>query len=81
MQSAVPSSTLPSPLTALQRQLSSWGVEQEEDISDVSDKLSVLLYQVGDLEDQYVDRYDQYRSTLKDIRDIEKVVQRSRDSK
>jgi hypothetical protein len=81
MQSAVPSSTLPSPLTALQRQLSSWGVEQEEDISDVSDKLSVLLYQVGDLEDQYVDRYDQYRSTLKDIRDIEKVVQRSQDSK
>ena len=47
------------------RQLSIWGDEQEDDVSDVSDKLSVLLHEVGDLEDQYVDRYDQYRKALK----------------
>lgn len=62
-------------LTTVQQHLSLWGAEQEDDVSDVSDKLSVLLSQLGDLEDQYVDRYDYYRNALKDIRDIEKVVQ------
>ena len=50
-------------------------------MSDVVDKVAVLLNEVGDLEDQYVDRYDQYRIALKDIRNIEKVVQPIRDSK
>jgi hypothetical protein len=49
-------------------------------VSDVTDKLGVLLYEIGELEDQYVDRYDQYRVTIKSIRNIEASVQPSRDS-
>ncbi len=45
----------------------------------MTDKLGVLLYEIGELEDQYVDRYDQYRVTVKSIRNIEASVQPSRD--
>lgn len=48
-------------------------------MSDVTDKLGVLLYEVGEMEDQFVDRYDQYRVTIKSIRNIEASVQPSRD--
>jgi hypothetical protein len=41
----------------------------------------VLLYEVGELEDEYVDQYDQYRITVKNIRNIEASVQPSRDRK
>lgn len=64
-----------------QQQLSLWGEAGDEDVSDVTDKLGVLLYEIGDLEDQYVDRYDQYRVTMKSIRNIEASVQPSRDRK
>ena len=64
----------------LQQQLSLWGEACDEDVSDVTDKLGVLLYEIGELEDQYVDRYDQYRVTMKSIRNIEASVQPSRDS-
>ncbi len=47
----------------------------------MTDKLGVLLYEIGELEDQYVDRYDQYRITIKSIRNIESSVQPSRDRK
>jgi hypothetical protein len=60
--------------------LSLWGEACDEDVSDVTDKLGVLLYEIGELEDQYVDRYDQYRVTMKSIRNIEASVQPSRDS-
>ncbi|WLF78049.1 lipid-binding protein [Lodderomyces elongisporus] len=63
------------------RQLSAWGESNEEDISDVTDKLGVLIYEIGELEDQYIDKYDQYRITLKSIRDIEGSVQPSRERK
>ncbi|KAI1202756.1 Eisosome component PIL1-domain-containing protein [Nemania serpens] len=63
------------------QQLSLWGEAGDEDVSDVTDKLGVLLYEIGDLEDQYVDRYDQYRVTMKSIRNIEASVQPSRDRK
>ncbi|KAL8412138.1 hypothetical protein RB596_001403 [Gaeumannomyces avenae] len=63
------------------QQLSLWGEHGDEDVSDVTDKLGVLLYEIGELEDQYVDRYDQYRLTMKSIRNIEASVQPSRDSK
>lgn len=63
----------------LQQQLSLWGEACDEDVSDVTDKLGVLLYEIGELEDQYVDRYDQYRVTMKSIRNIEASVQPSRD--
>ena len=63
------------------RQLSAWGEGNEDDISDVTDKLGVLIYEIGELEDQYIDKYDQYRITLKSIRDIESSVQPSRNRK
>lgn len=65
--------------TLNQSQLSIWGEVGDEDVSDVTDKLGVLLYEIGELEDQYVDRYDQYRVTMKSIRNIEASVQPSRD--
>ncbi|OJJ35599.1 hypothetical protein ASPWEDRAFT_40809 [Aspergillus wentii DTO 134E9] len=63
------------------QQLSIWGENCDEDVSDVTDKLGVLLYEIGELEDMYVDRYDQYRVTIKSIRNIEASVQPSRDRK
>ena len=65
----------------LQQQLSIWGEACDDDVSDVTDKLGVLIYEVGELEDQLVDRYDQYRVTIKSIRNIEASVQPSRDRK
>ena len=47
----------------------------------MTDKLGVLIYEIGELEDQFVDRYDQYRLTIKSIRNIEASVQPSRDRK
>ena len=41
----------------------------------------MLIYEIGELEDQFVDRYDQYRVTMKSIRNIESSVQPSRDRK
>ncbi|KAI5969521.1 LSP1 [Candida margitis] len=63
------------------KQLSAWGEENDDDVSDVTDKLGVLIYEIGELEDQYIDKYDQYRITLKSIRDIEGSVQPSRERK
>lgn len=63
------------------KQLSAWGEENDDDVSDVTDKLGVLIYEIGELEDQYIDKYDQYRLTLKTIRNIESSVQPSRDRK
>jgi seryl-tRNA synthetase len=59
--------------------LSLWGEHADEDVSDITDKVGVLLYEIGELEDQYVDRYDQYRVTMKSIRNIEASVQPCRD--
>ncbi|CAB16733.1 meiotic eisosome BAR domain protein Pil2 [Schizosaccharomyces pombe] len=59
-------------------QLSYWGEDCDDDISDISDKLGVLLYEIGELEEHMVDRYDQYRVSLKTIRDIEASVQPTR---
>jgi len=61
--------------------LSVWGEACDDDVSDVTDKLGVLLYEIGELEDQYVDRHDQARMTMKSIRNIEASVQPSRDRK
>lgn len=59
--------------------MSIWGEGCDDDVSDVTDKLGVLIYEIGELEDQFVDRYDQYRVTIKSIRNIEASVQPSRD--
>ena len=61
------------------RVVSVWGEACDDDVSDVTDKLGVLIYEIGELEDQFVDRYDQYRVTVKSIRNIEASVQPSRD--
>ncbi|KAL1986799.1 hypothetical protein VTN96DRAFT_5664 [Rasamsonia emersonii] len=63
------------------QQLSIWGEGCDDDVSDITDKLGVLIYEIGELEDQFVDRYDQYRLTIKSIRNIEASVQPSRDRK
>ncbi|PGH28110.1 hypothetical protein AJ80_00368 [Polytolypa hystricis UAMH7299] len=63
------------------QQLSHWGENCDDDVSDVTDKLGVLIYELGQLEDSFVDRYDQYRVTIKSIRNIEASVQPSRDRK
>lgn len=63
------------------KQLSLWGAENEDDISDITDKLGVLLYEIAELEDQFIDKYDQYRITLKHIRNIEASAQPTRDRK
>lgn len=63
------------------KQLSLWGEENDDDVSDVTDRLGVLIYEIGELEDQFIDKYDQYRITLKSVRNIEASVQPSRDRK
>lgn len=63
------------------KQLSLWGEEGDDDVSDVTDRLGVLIYEIGELEDQFIDKYDQYRITLKSVRNIEASVQPSRDRK
>ncbi|CCD24284.1 lipid-binding protein LSP1 NDAI_0C06250 [Naumovozyma dairenensis CBS 421] len=66
---------------AAARQLSLWGYDNDDDVSDVTDKLGVLMYELGELQDQFIDKYDQYRVTMKSIRNIEASVQPSRDRK
>ncbi|CCC67705.1 hypothetical protein NCAS_0A11470 [Naumovozyma castellii] len=61
------------------RFLSQWGLENDDDVSDITDKLGVLIYEISELDDQFIDRYDQYRLTLKSIRDIESSIQPSKD--
>lgn len=61
--------------------ISNWGESQDDDVSDVTDKLGILIYEIGELEDQFIDRYDQYRVTIKSIRNIEQSVQPTRDRK
>ncbi|SCU98064.1 LAMI_0F12838g1_1 [Lachancea mirantina] len=63
------------------KQLSLWGLDNDDDVSDVTDKLGVLIYELGELQDQFIDKYDQYRITLKGVRNIEASVQPSRDRK
>lgn len=58
--------------------LSVWGLENDDDVSDITDKLGVLIYEVSELDEQFIDRYDQYRLTLKSIRDIENSIEPSR---
>lgn len=66
---------------AVAKQLSVWGEENDDDVSDITDKLGVLIYELGELDDLFIDRYDQYRLTIKSIRNIEASVQPLRDRK
>ncbi|EKD20588.1 sphingolipid long chain base-responsive protein LSP1 [Drepanopeziza brunnea f. sp. 'multigermtubi' MB_m1] len=63
-------------------QLSDWGEGTNDDaISDVSDKIGVLLSELGEQEDAYAHNIDDSRAILKAIRNTEKSVQPSRDHK
>ncbi|KAK0618041.1 Eisosome component PIL1-domain-containing protein, partial [Bombardia bombarda] len=63
-------------------QLSEWGEQTgDEAISDISDKVGVVLSELGEQEDNYAHALDDSRGTLKTIRNTEKSVQPSRDGK
>lgn len=64
------------------QQLSEWGeATGDETISEVSDKLGVLLAEIAEQEDLYAQGLEEYRSVLKQIRNTESSVQPSRDHK
>lgn len=63
-------------------QLSDWGEATQDDaVSDISDKIGVLLAEIGEQEDLYAHNLDDSRAVLKAIRNTEKSVQPSRDNK
>ncbi|KAG6041033.1 hypothetical protein E4U41_006123 [Claviceps citrina] len=63
-------------------QLSEWGENTADDaISDISDKVGVILSEMGEQEDTYAHALDDSRGRLKSIRNTEKSVQPSRDGK
>lgn len=63
-------------------QLSEWGEQTGDDsISDISDKVGVVLSEMGEQEDSYAHALDDSRGHLKAIRNTEKSVQPSRENK
>ncbi|KAL4929339.1 Eisosome component PIL1-domain-containing protein [Aspergillus undulatus] len=63
-------------------QVSEWGDTTNDDtISDISDKLGVLLAEMGEQEDVYARNLEEYRTVLKHIRDTEGSVQPTRDQR
>lgn len=67
---------------SIAQQLSEWGeATEDEAISDISDKLGVLLAEIGEQEDIFAQSLEDYRGILKQIRNTESSVQPSRDHK
>jgi hypothetical protein len=63
-------------------QLSEWGESTEDDaVSDISDKLGVMMAEMGEQEDVFAQNLEDYRGTLKHIRNMESSVQPSRDQR
>ncbi|OJJ30393.1 hypothetical protein ASPWEDRAFT_45968 [Aspergillus wentii DTO 134E9] len=63
-------------------QLSDWGESTEDEaVSDISDKLGVLMAEMGEQEDIFAQSLEDYRSLLKQVRDTEGSVQPSRDQR
>lgn len=63
-------------------QLSEWGEETgDESISDISDKLGVLLAELAEQEENFASNLEESRGVLKQIRNTESGVQPSRDHK
>ncbi|KAL4736145.1 Eisosome component PIL1-domain-containing protein [Aspergillus similis] len=63
-------------------QISEWGeTTEDEAISDISDKLGVLMAEMGEQEDVYAQHLDDYRTVLKHIRETESSVQPTRDQR
>jgi hypothetical protein len=68
--------------TSIAAQLSEWGEGTEDDnISDISDKLGVMLAEMGEQEDVFAQNLEDYRGILKHIRNMEASVQPSRDQR
>ncbi|KAI9653815.1 MAG: hypothetical protein M1831_005682 [Alyxoria varia] len=67
---------------AIAAQLSEWGEETGDDaVSDVSDKLGVLMSEIAEQEDAFAQNLEEARGLLKTIRNVERSVQPSRDHK
>ncbi|KAK7745728.1 putative ubiquinone biosynthesis monooxygenase [Diatrype stigma] len=67
---------------AIATQLSEWGEQtRDEAVSDVSDKVGVILSEIGEQEDSYAHGLDEARERLKAIRNTERSVQPSRDGR
>ncbi|KAF2639908.1 hypothetical protein P280DRAFT_400671 [Massarina eburnea CBS 473.64] len=67
---------------AIAQQLSEWGEATNDDaISEISDKLGVLMAEIAEQEDVYAQSLEDYRGVLKQIRNTESSVQPSRDHK
>jgi len=63
-------------------QLSEWGEQSGDDtVSDISDKLGVLLSEIGTQDILHAQALEDYRAILKAIRNTEASVQPSRDHK
>ncbi|RAL01368.1 uncharacterized protein BO80DRAFT_354970, partial [Aspergillus ibericus CBS 121593] len=61
-------------------QLSEWGEWTEDDaVADITDKVGVLMAEIGEQEDTFAQYLEEYRIVLKQIRDTENSVQPSRD--
>ncbi|OQN99856.1 hypothetical protein B0A48_14626 [Cryoendolithus antarcticus] len=67
---------------AIASQLSDWGESTEdESLSDISDKLGVLLAEIAEQEDLFAQGLEESRGVLKQIRNTESSVQPSRTHK
>ncbi|TKA80872.1 hypothetical protein B0A49_03162 [Cryomyces minteri] len=63
-------------------QLSDWGESTGDDaVSDISDKLGVLMAEIAEQEDLFAQNLEDSRGVLKQIRNTESSVQPSRDHK
>lgn len=63
-------------------QLSDWGDETGDDaLSELSDKLGVLLAEIAEQEDVFAANLEESRNVLKVIRNTERSVQPTRDHK
>ncbi|KAF2457538.1 long chain base stimulates phosphorylation [Lineolata rhizophorae] len=67
---------------AIASQLSDWGeATNDEAVSDISDKLGVLMAELAEQEDQFAQNLEDSRGVLKQIRNTESSVQPTRDQK
>ncbi|KAF2477980.1 uncharacterized protein BDR25DRAFT_207576 [Lindgomyces ingoldianus] len=67
---------------AIAQQLSEWGEATGDDaVSEISDKLGVLMAEIAEQEDLFAQALEDYRGVLKQIRNTESSVQPSRDHK
>ncbi|KAK6355065.1 hypothetical protein TWF696_004191 [Orbilia brochopaga] len=63
-------------------QLSDWGLSTNDDaISDISDKIGVMLSELGEQDITYAQNLEDFRTVLKSIRNVEASVQPSRDKR